>query len=135
MRQPNPHTLRIGANDVFDNAGAAAQAVITVGAKVANVRNITIQLNDGAGVAVTSRKPVRILMLGDALGASFAATGGSTGLAQGTDGTILAVVAKKVFEAISKNNGSITLTYTDTGSEAVWLAVAVAGKLVISAAL
>jgi hypothetical protein len=46
----------------------------------------------------------------------FVATGGSTGIAIGASGKLLAVVAKKVFKAISTTAGVIALTWTDTGT-------------------
>lgn len=135
IKRPNPHTIIAGPTDVVDLAGRASLATITVGAEVSNVRPVTIILKDARGVAITSRQTVQIAMLADANGDAFAAAGGSTGLALAVDGALLPIVAKKLFLAISEANGSITLTYTDTGTEVVYLAVILNGKMIISAAL
>lgn len=136
MRRPSPNKLVLGPNDVFDNNGALTGATIVVGAEVANVRNIAVTLRDAAGAAVKSRRHVMIAAFADANGDAFAAVGGSTGLAIAADGALLPVVAKKLFHAISEPNGSITLTYTDTGTEVVYLAVLLGGgRMVISAPL
>lgn len=111
-------------------------ASITVGAEQTNVRAITIQLKDSKGKDITRRTLVQIVMLADANGDAFVATGGSTGIAIGTDGALSTIVAKKMFWAISEADGDIDLTYTDTGTEAVYLALVLPnGRMVISSAL
>lgn len=111
-------------------------ATITVGAENANVRAITIQLKDVEGQAINYREMVELVVLLDANGSDFAATGGSTGIAIGASGKLLAVVAKKLFRAISTAAGVIELTWTDTGTEAAYLGVRLPnGRVVISAAL
>lgn len=114
----------------------AVDATITVGAENTNVRAITIQLKDANGADIASRQAVDIVVLADANGDAFATTGGSTGIAIGTDGALLAIVAKKYFKAISEADGDIDLTWTDTGTEAAYLGVILpSGRMVISAAL
>lgn len=116
--------------------GAVRDASIVVGAENTNVRAITIQLKDESGADLAVRGSVWIAVLADADGDAFVGTGGSTGIAIGTDGALLAVVAKKLFLAISEADGDIDLTWTDTGTEAAYLAVILpGGKMVISAAL
>jgi hypothetical protein len=128
--------LEVLSGGKFDWAGAVADASITVGAEVANVRAITIQLKDAQGNDLTVRQSVLIAVLADANGDAFVTTGGSTGIAIGTDGALLALVAKKLFLAISEDDGDIDLTWTDTGTEAAYLAVVLPnGKLIISAAM
>ena len=64
---------------------------------------------------------------------AYASTGGSTGIAIGTDGALLAVVAKKYFLATSESDGDIDLTWTDTGSESVAVGVRLPnGRVVVS---
>jgi hypothetical protein len=126
--------LKADAGGLVDNGGLAA-AVITVGAENTNVRAIGIQLNDAAGAAVTTRRTVQIAVLADANGDAFVATGGSTGIAIGTDGALLPIVAKKLFLAISEATGHIDLTWTDTGTEVAFLAVIVSGKMYIGATM
>lgn len=117
--------------------GAVADATIVVGAEANDVRAITIQLKDMNGEDITERQVVFAFVLDDANGDAIVDTGGSTGIAIGTDGAILAtLVAKKVFILISEADGDIDLTWTDTGTEAAWLAILLPnGKLVISSAL
>lgn len=111
-------------------------ATITVGAEDTNVRAIAIQLKDANGNDVTSVQHVKIYVMANAAGTAYATTGGSTGIAIGTDGALLALVAKKVFVATSEADGDIDLTWTDTGSEAAYLHVELPnGKIVVSAAL
>jgi hypothetical protein len=79
---------------------------------------------------------VHVAVLADANGDAFVSTGGSTGIAIGTDGALLAIIAKKLFLAISEPDGDIDLTWTDTGTEAAYLAVILtSGKMVISSAM
>lgn len=113
-----------------------AGAAITVGAENANVRAITVQLKGGLGRNLARAAEVELLVLLNAAGNDFVATGGSTGLAIGAQGKLLTVVAKKLFRAISNGSGVITLTWTDTGTEAAYLGVKLPnGKLVVSAPL
>jgi hypothetical protein len=136
IRKPNPHTLKIGATDVFDNNGAVALATITVGAEASDVRAITVQLKDASGVNITYAAEVQLVMLLNAGGTDYVATGGSTGIAIGASGKLQAVIAKKRFHAISTTAGVIALTWTDTGTEVAYLGVKLPnGKMVVSAAL
>lgn len=101
-----------------------AHAVITVGDETTNVRPITIQLKDANGDDVTVGEVVKIYMFTDATRIALATTGGSTGIAIGTDGSILrTITAKKQFEVISEADGDIDLTWTDTATESVVLGV------------
>lgn len=111
-------------------------ASITVGAENTNVRAITIQLKDSNGHDVAERTVVEAFVFADANGDAFATTGGSTGIAIGTDGALLALVAKKAFILISEADGDIDLTWTDTGTEAAYLALRLpTGRVIISSAL
>jgi len=112
-------------------------ATIVVGSEISNARAITIQLKDSNGKDVADRTVVQAFVLADANGDAIATTGGSTGIAIGTDGAILAtLVAKKAFTLISEADGDIDLTWTDTGTEAAYLALLLpTGRLVISSAL
>ena len=108
-------------------------ALITVGAENTNVRAITIQLRDADGNDINYVENVEIIMYTSAAMTAFATTGGSTGIAIGTDGALLALVAKKVFKATSEADGDIDLTWTDTGTESVALGVRLPnGRVVVS---
>lgn len=112
-----------------------ADASITVGAEDTNVRAITIQLKDANGNDINYVETVEIIVFSSAAMTAFAGTGGSTGLAIGTDGALLAVVAKKYFLATSEADGDIDLTWTDTGTETVAVGVRLPnGRVVVSEA-
>jgi len=114
----------------------AVDATITVGAENTNVRAITVQFKDAAGANMDALVRCELHVLLNSTGSDFVATGGSTGIAAGADGKILATVAKKIFKAISDTTGKITLTWTDTGTEAAYLGVLLPnGRMVISSAL
>jgi hypothetical protein len=110
-------------------------AVVTVGAETTNVRPITIQLLDAYGQDVTERTFVKLHVMADANGDAFVGTGGSTGIAIGTDGALLAVVAKKSFIAVSEADGDISLTWTDTGDEIAYLFVELPNGRIVKSAI
>lgn len=93
------------------------------GASVANQRDITLQLRDANGDAIDYTCPVKIMLFTSSAMTAHVVTGGSTGIATGGTGSLLAIVAKKIFSAVSSAAGVISLIYTDTGTEAVYLAV------------
>lgn len=98
-----------------------ADASITVGDETTNVRPITIQLKDANGNDIDYAEVVKLYVFSDATKQALA-TGGSTGIAAGTDGAILrTITAKKQFELVSESDGDIDLTWTDTGTESVVL--------------
>ena len=136
IKKPNSHTLIAGTGDVVDLGGVVAGASITVSAENANVRTIAIQLKDGRGKDIAHRAAIDLVLMADANGDAFAVTGGSTGIAIGADGALLPIVAKKAWRAISEADGDIDLTWTDTSTEAAYLAVVLPnGRMVISSAL
>lgn len=108
-------------------------AAITIGAEVTNVRAVTIQLKDAAGNALTVPSVVRLIVFTTAAMVALSA-GGSTGLAIGANGLIIFTeVAKLSFIVKSDAAGLITMTYTDTGTDAAFLAVQIPdGRLIVS---
>lgn len=114
-----------------------ADCSITVGAEISNARAITIQLKDATGADINYSEIVDVFVFLDAAGLALATTGGSTGIAIGTDGAILnTVVAKKIFLVNSEVDGDIDLSWTDTGTEAAYLGVRLPnGRVVVSSAL
>ena len=100
-------------------------------ATVANQRDITLQLRDANGDAIDYSETVEIVLFTSSAMTDFVATGGSTGIAIGASGKLLAVVAKKLFRAISTTAGVIALTWTDTGTEAAYLGVRLPSGVVI----
>lgn len=93
------------------------------GASVANQRDIALILKDAEGRAINYAEQVELIVFVNSTGTDFAVTGGTTGIAAGANGKILAVVAKKIFRAISTTAGLISVIYTDTGTEACFLGV------------
>lgn len=117
-------------------AHPAVDVTFTVGDESANVRDISLQLLDAWGNAV---KEKTLFMLFVMAGASdvLATTGGSTGIEDGGAGSIFeTVTAKKKFTMLSDATGLCELTWTDTGTESVRLAVGLpsSGGLIISSA-
>lgn len=110
-------------------------ATITVGAEgasVANQRAITVQLLDANGNDIDHVETFEIIMYSSAAMTAFTTTGGSTGLAIGTDGALLAVVAKKYFIATSEADGDWDGTYTDTGGDTVFFGLRLPNGRVIT---
>ena len=119
----------------FQITSPCVDASITVGAEAADARAITIQLKDANGNDIDYVETVELLVFTTAAGVAFS-NGGSTGIAIGTDGALLPVVAKKYFIATSEADGDIDLTWTDTGTDAAFLGVRLpTGRVVMSAAL
>ena len=109
-----------------------ATATVTVGAEVANVRAITIQLQTASLADIAYAETVHVILFADAAKAAYVVTGGSTGISIGTDGALLALVAKKAFLVTSEADGDIDLTWTDTGSEAAYIGVRLpSGRIVM----
>jgi len=103
----------------------AASATITIsaeGATQADQRDITITLLDGNGNALDYAEEFTIENYAASTMLDWS-SGGSTGLAQGASGKLLALVAKKIFKGITTTGGVITLTYVDTGTVASYLAI------------
>lgn len=123
------------ANDI-EITRPCVNATITVGAEATDVRAITIQLLDANNQDIDYVETVELIVFADATGTAFATTGGSTGIAIGTDGALLAIVAKKLFVATSEADGDIDLTWTDTGTEAAYLGLRLPnGRVIISDAM
>ena len=100
----------------------AVHATITVGAEATNVRTINIALFDAEGRAIDYVETFEIVVFSSAAMTAFA-TGGSTGVAIGTNGALLALVAKICFLATSESDGTWDGTWTDIGTESVSVAV------------
>lgn len=116
----------------------AVDGSITVGAEddENDVRAITVQLKDATGTNMDERTVVDLLLFANSGGTDYAATGGSTGIAAGAEGKILAALAKKWFKAITDATGKLTLTWTDDAGEVAYLGVKLPnGKIIMSGAL
>ena len=141
--QTSVHGRKFGLgnkNQLISNAieltRPCVDASITVGAEIANVRAITIQLKDARGADIDYVEEVELVLFLTADRLAYVVTGGSTGIAIGTDGALSTIVAKKVFRATSEADGEIDLTWTDTGVEAAYLGLRLPnGRYVMSSAL
>lgn len=137
------HGRRLGINGYgqLESRGIAltpkcTDCSITVGDENTNVRAITIQLKDANGNDLDTVEEVEIGMFLTADRLAYVVTGGSTGIAIGTDGALSTIVAKKRFLATCEADGDIDLTWTDTGTEAAFLGVKLpTGRWVMSSAL
>lgn len=98
-------------------------ATVTVGDEAANARTITVQLKDAFGNDINYVETFELFVFADNGRLAFASTGGSTGVAAGTDGALLALVAKKAFVCTSEADGDFDATYTDTGTEACYVGI------------
>ncbi len=108
-------------------------ATVTVPATSTSPRTLTVQLLDAEGRDIDYVETFEILAFASSAMTAFTTTGGSTGLAAGTDGALLALVAKKVFLATSEADGDWDGTHTDTGTDAVHFAVRLPnGKVVLA---
>ena len=121
--------------DITPKAVTATISISAEGASVANQRDITITLKDADGNAIDYAENFEIRLYLSSAMTDFVATGGSTGIAAGASGKILAVVAKKIFRAITTTAGVCQVIYTDTGTEAGYLAVALPNGIVVGGGL
>ena len=109
-------TNALNSNDI-QVTSPCVDATVTVSDETTNVRTITIQLKDSNGNDINFVEEVDIVLFTTAARTAYVVTGGSTGIAIGTDGALQTIVAKKVFRATSEADGDIDLTWTDTGTE------------------
>lgn len=116
----------------------AVDASITVAAESADVREIAVVVKDANGDAVDERVVFWAYLTLDANPDAFVVTGGSTGIALGTAafGAVLAVVAKKIFLVVTEADGTLSLKWTDTGTEVAFLNLMLPnGNRIVSTAL
>ncbi len=111
----------------------AVDAVFTIGAESSNVRNISVQLTNSTNSPVEEITAYELFVLAGA--SDVLATGGSTGIADAGAGSILQTVTARVrFTMLSNASGLTELSWTDTGTESVRLAVRLPnGNFIISA--
>lgn len=118
---------------VYEKMGTPA---FVIGAEAANVINVGIQLNDSAGAALAVRGAVKAYLSDDANGDSIAVTAPDGGVAIGTDGVAIPIVAGKCFELVSEVDGDIDLDITESAIDTWYLILVMPdGKLVASGAI
>lgn len=97
---------------------------------------IAIQLKDADGKDINYVETVDLILFTSSAKTAFAATGGSTGLAIGTDGAYSRIAASKIHgRATSEADGDIDLTYTDNVQEATWLGVRLPNGRIVGATI
>lgn len=110
-------------------------ATVAIGAEAGDARTITIQLLDAEGRDLDHVEFFDMMVMSNAEGTAFSG-GGSTGVAIGTDGALLALVAKQVFRCTCEADGDWDGTYTDTGTTASYLHIRLPnGRVIVSAAM
>lgn len=129
-----PDTLKAAINDKL--AAMPWNAVIVVGTETENVINVAIQLKDVAAADMAVRGSVLVYLSDDANGDSIAEAAPSGGVAIGTDGLAIPVVAGKCVQLISESDGDIDLDIEESGEDTWYLIVVLPnGKLVASDAI
>lgn len=106
---------------------------IVVGADAGTTVAVTIQFNDPEGKALEEVAVVDWYLSSDANGVGVAATAPSGGIAIGTDGELVELVADKVGVMISEIDGDVDLVVTEVGAATWYLVLRLpCGGLVIS---
>lgn len=98
-------------------------ATLTPAAGASNITNVTIQLKDGSGTALTNAAIVDVWLSDAATGLGITGTAAS-GTPAPTTGTILGILtAKKAWRVVSNASGVIVLEITDTAKTGFYVAV------------
>lgn len=122
-----------------DNLGVAEKLgapAFVVGAEAADAINVAIQLKDSAGADLAVRGSLFAYLSDDANGDSLAAAAPSGGVAIGTDGLAIPIVAGKSWLLTSEADGDIDLTITEAGAATWYLVIAMPdGRLAVSGAI
>ncbi len=99
----------------------AVGCTIAVTVTSTSPRPITLQITDVNGAALAEITQIMITVYTTSAMTALS-TGGSTGLAASV-GLLTALVAKKIFWANTNTSGAMTLSWTDTGTDAAILVV------------
>lgn len=140
--------LKVGSNlsDVQskvtsrNNLGVAEKLgtpIFTIGSESSNAITVAIQLRDSTSNAdIESRYSIFAYLSDDANGDSVAGTAPSGGVAIGTDGLAIPIVAGKAFQLVSEADGDIDLVITESGADTWYLVLVMPdGRLVVSNAI
>jgi hypothetical protein len=114
--------------DIFASAIGRQISVpsIVIGDEVLNVRTVTINFRTLDGAQLDYVEPFDLVVFSDATMTALS-SGGSTGLAIGTNGLLQATVAKKMFFGTSEADGTWDGTWTDSGTAAACIGIRTAG--------
>ena len=100
---------------------APMQAAITTGADAGGSATLNIQLKDNNGDELTTRACIFAYLSDDANGDSVAGTAPDGGVAAGTDGVLIPVVAGKAFMLVSEADGDIDVVVTESATDTWYL--------------
>lgn len=114
----------VGANgrNLTEPAAHVTGTISAEAATVADQRDISLIVKDINGNAINYVAQVELHVFASSAMLDWSA-GGSTGIAAGANGKILALVAKKIFRAQTTAAGLLDVIYTDTATAAAYLAV------------
>jgi len=110
--------------DVLSRGAPLGAHTFTVGAEGGNVINVAVQLVDAAGADLAVRGAVLAYLSDDANGDSIAGTAPDGGVAIGTDGLAIPLVAGKAWLLVSESDGDIDLNITESGVDTWYLIIA-----------
>lgn len=130
-----PDAAKAIRNILNVNASGIGGVTFTVGAEVATVVTVNVQVNDPQGKPVQQRVALPLLLLADANGDAFTSTNYDT-IAAGTDGALLELVADKVLLGITEADGDLDVAITEAAASTCYLAAVLPdGRLAISGAI
>lgn len=108
----------------FKTPSALGTPTFVIGAETGgNTKNVAIQLKDADGKDLAVRGVVHAYVSDDANGDVLNVAAVSGGVAIGTDGTAIPIVASKVFILVSEADGDIDLNFVEAGAKTVYLNV------------
>lgn len=97
-------------------------ATFTIGAETGgNTKNVAIQLQNANGEDLYSRAGVLAYLSSDAEGDNIISSAPSGGVAIGTDGVAIPLVAGKAFMLISEDDGDIDINIIEAGAATYYL--------------
>lgn len=120
-----------------DGADPDSKAADYVEYSATDVINVAVQLEDWLNQnEMGERASIFAYLSDDANGDSIAATAPSGGVAIGTDGLLIPVVANKAFQLISEADGDIDINITEADQDTWYLVLVMPnGRLVVSGAI
>ena len=117
-------------------SGALADAAFVIGAEAADVINVGIQFQNGAGADITERASVMFYLADDVNGDIPSAAAPSGGIAIGTDGALIEWTANLAGLMIGEVDGDVDINITEAGVDTWYLVLVMPnGSLVISGAI
>ena len=128
--------ITANVSDLNGIDGMPGKAPFVIGAEGGNVINVGIQLDEFDDTDLAVRGAIHAYLSDDVAGDSIAATAPDGGVAIGTDGVAIPLVAGKAFLLISEADGDIDLDITESGIDTWYLILVMPnGKLIASGAI